>query len=323
MTDRSSALATAVFGTRDLEAATRFYSDIIGFEVASEVTATDTALTRHWHVPPGKTLRGALLQANGNDIGQILLLEVDGGDVPALRSPEERAFVGLFNINLYVKDIRTTTDMLKREGFTPWADPIIPAEVGPQGTTLELLFDGPDGVIINVVQLYGGDEDTVIGKLRADVEAVRFSARGSTTVATTTHTVADTHDAIAFYRTATGMQPILELDVGSPEANRMMGRPEHGTSHVTLMSSKELCGKVLCSHPTNYSVPNVTERTLLPGAGYWAHSFRIANVDKAIEATRAPVHSPANTVDVPGLGPRRAALVRCPGSGALTELIED
>jgi hypothetical protein len=105
-----------------------------------------------------------LLRASGIEIGQVLLVE--SGATTRIREPGDRTTRGLWNLNFYVDDIRQTTVALRRLGFAPWSDPVEHAMGGDTGAAIEVLFEAPDGVAINLVQPLGGPE-TFTGRIRS------------------------------------------------------------------------------------------------------------------------------------------------------------
>lgn len=324
MSANSASLSTVIIGSENIETALRFYRDFIGMDVAEGFDLEGPAFELHWQLPAGTKAEAVLLQAGDCAFGQVLLLNFKDAAAQRIRQKEDRSFVGLFNLNFYVDDVIAVAQDLNERGFDLWSQPAMPETPSDQGQVVEVLFEGPDGVVMNLVQLVGGDETTIIGKLRADVQAHGMTRTGFTPVATSSHIVAEADPAIEFYRDVLGMTAIMDVVMSSPETNAVLQRPEDGSTRFTLMSGNHMFGKVAVSNPMNYEVPSLVEKTLPPSIGYFGQSFVVNDlnqtIDKAIEIG-VSVFSPPTEIKVPGLGDRQAVVMRCPGSGALIELV--
>src|SRR6185295_2983433 len=120
---------------------------------------------RYWRVPAGTTARCAILGHGADPVGCIQLMDFSGAHRRQARPANLRRAVGLFNLNVYASDIQRDYDRLKAQGFQFWS---VPAHnnYGPVvGETMEAAFDGPDGVVINLIQLLTEDPKTVIGHI--------------------------------------------------------------------------------------------------------------------------------------------------------------
>ena len=65
-------------------------------------------------------------------------------------------------------------------------------------------------------------------------------------------------------------------------------------------------------------------RATPPNIGYLAQSFVVEDLDGACAQVKdlgGDIVTEAMDIDIPGMGLKRTALVTCPGSGALIELI--
>ena len=83
--------------------------------------------------------------------------------------------------------IKQDFDQLKSQGFEFWSEPAY-NNFGPAvGETMEGAFDGPDGVVINLVELMTKDPKTLIGNMHAFVTEYGRTSTGFTPVVTTAH----------------------------------------------------------------------------------------------------------------------------------------
>ncbi len=324
MSASGASLSTALIGSENIETALRFYRDFIGLDVAEGFDLEGPGFEMHWQLPAGTKAEAVLLRAEDCVYGQVLLLDFKDAAAQRIRQNGERSFVGLFNLNFYVEDVIAVAQDLKERGFDLWSQPVLPETPSDQGQVVEVLFEGPDGAVINLVQLVGGDETTVIGKLRSDVQAHGLTRTGFTPVATSSHIVTDAEPAIEFYRDILGMTAIMDVVMSGAETNEVLQRPDDASTRFTLMNGNHMFGKAAVSNPVNYEVPSLVKKATPPSIGYFAQSFVVSDlnqtIDKAVEIG-VPVFSAPTEVKVPGLGNRQAVVMRCPGSGALIEIV--
>src|SRR5262249_18583235 len=143
----------------------RFYRDAVGLAILADERWDGAAFERHWHLPPGSGARATLVGVPGRERGRVLLLEADAPHREQVRERDLRAFVGFNNLNFYSFDIRRSVAELREQGYEFWTD-AIGYEVGAEeGHATEALFEGPDGVIMNLVEPVG-TADTRIGRVR-------------------------------------------------------------------------------------------------------------------------------------------------------------
>jgi catechol 2,3-dioxygenase-like lactoylglutathione lyase family enzyme len=319
-----SSLSAAVLGVSKLETALAFYRDLLGLEASAEYTCRGDAFARHWNLPAGSEARAVML-ANGNSpVGRLLLMEFLTEGRTRVPPTDARTYRGFWNLNFYTDDLRALVAQLKARNVALWEDVISYNTMALSGGWLESVAVGPDGIAIALFELIA-DTGTTVGDVRAGVAPMPKTKRGTTQVATTSHCVADFGKAKAFYEKVLGMKALCDDVTDSAALNRLNGRPEDGRTRWGLMQGDNFLGKVMISHPLNYTVP---ERVLLaapPNIGYLAQSFEVDDLDAAAEACKeveADVFSPPLIMTYPGLGPRRTMVVRNPGSQGLTELVQ-
>ena len=185
----SAPVSVAVIGVEDLDRSLEFYAGTVGLTVAETRTWQGPDFERYWHVPGGTTARCVFLEHGADPVGRIQLMEFDAPDRKLVRSPDVRRATGLFNLNIYASDIQRDYANLKSQGYNFWSEPAH-NNFGPAvGETLEAAFDGPDGVVINLIELISGDPNTVIGHIIKFIDEYGRTPAGFTSVVTTAHSV--------------------------------------------------------------------------------------------------------------------------------------
>lgn len=318
-------LSAVIIGVKSLDAALDFYAGTLGLEVAARLTWQGPEFERYWHLPAGATARCAFLGQGADPVGRIQLMEFDAPDRKLVRPPEIRRATGLFNLNIYASDMEQDYAKLKAQGFNFWSQPAR-NNFGPAvGETLEAAFDGPDGVVINLIQLLSDDPKTVIGHITQFIEKYGRTPTGFTSVVTTAHGVLDMDKALAFYHGPLRMTLFIESVLKGPVTNRALCLPAESETRSVIVQGAHEYGKIALATPMNYTVPNLVPDAVAPNIGYLAQAFQVASLDEAAAASAAAgaaVYSAPMAIDLPGRGACRSMLVRNPGSGALQELFE-
>lgn len=321
----SAPVSAVVIGAKSLDDSLKFYSGTLGLEVTESRTWQGPDFERYWHLPAGSKARVAFLGQGADPVGRIQLMEFDAPNRKLVRPPEIRRATGLFNINIYAADMTKDYANLKGQGFNFWSQPAH-NNFGPYvGETLEAAFDGPDGVVINLIQLLSEDPKTVIGRIITYLNVYGRTPTGFTSVVTTAHGVLDMEKSLAFYYGPLKMTLFIESVLKGPETNRALCLPPHCETRSVLVQGAHEYGKIALATPMNYEVPNLVPDAVAPNIGYLAQSFQVANLTetaKACAAVGAEVYTAPMTIDLPGRGQRKAMIVRNPGSGALQELFE-
>ncbi|MDP6436958.1 MAG: VOC family protein [Gammaproteobacteria bacterium] len=323
----SAPVSVVVIGAENLDASLEFYSGTLGLEVAETWIWQGPEFERYWHVPEGTTARCALLEHGADPVGRIQLMEFDAPnhDRKLVRPSEIHRATGLFNLNIYSSDIDRDCEQLKSQGFNFWAEPLR-TDFGPAvGEIVEVAFDGPDGVVINLVQLLTEDPKTLSGSILHFIEGYGRTRTGFTSVATTSHGVIDMEKARAFYMGPLHMTLFMETVLEGAETNRTMDLAEDARTQSVFVQGDHEYGKIALSAPMNYEIPNLVPDAVPPNIGYLAQSFQVDDLDEAASACAATgveeFSAPVET-DLPGRGKCKTMLVRNPGSGALQELFQ-
>jgi catechol 2,3-dioxygenase-like lactoylglutathione lyase family enzyme len=322
-TDSGAPLDAAVIGVADIEHSTAFYRDQIGLDLLASGTVDDPATLAYWH--SAEPMRMALLGYGPDAVGRVMLLQFGSGGGVLIREPGERRATGLANLNFYTDDIHADYDRFRQLGFEFWSEPV-QHDFGPRvGTPIEVVFDGPDGVAINLVELITPDDATLIGEMRRFVAEYGRTDRGYTPVVTSAHNVQSIDAAVAFYERVLGMHVAIDEVLESAESNHFLGLESDARTHTVFVQGAHMFGKIALSQPLNYSVDSLVERAVAPNIGYLAQSFRVedlAAARAACDELGAAIYSDIAIPVSPGRNAARSLIVRNPGSGALQELYE-
>lgn len=316
-------VSAAIISVADLDKSLEFYAGTLGLEVSDSGTLDSEVCAGYWRAPAGVSARFAFLGYGADPVGRILLQEFSGGERRQIRMAGVKRAIGLFNLNIYSSDVRRDYQTLSEQGFEFWSEPNH-INFGPAvGEALEFAFEGPDGVVINLVELLSKDEQSMIGHLWHFVNGYGRTPTGFTPVATTAHTVLDMQKALDFYYGPLGMTTFSDAVIENEAANRMANLPADARTHSVLVQGDHEYGKVALAAPLNYEVASLVPDAVAPNIGYLAQSFAVRDLDEtaaACAAIGAEIYSATQTLTLPGRGECRAMLLRNPGSGALQEL---
>jgi catechol 2,3-dioxygenase-like lactoylglutathione lyase family enzyme len=323
--DFSAPVSVVTIGVGSLERSLEFYAGTIGLSVIEERDWGGADFSAYWQLPDGAAARTAFLSHGPDPVGRIQLLEFNAGDRKVVRPPDIRRASGLFNLNLYTSDIKADHARLKAQGFDMWGEPAY-NNFGPTvGETLEAAFDGPDSVVINMVELLTDDPKTLIGHIKHFVDDYGRTATGFTPVVTTAHSVDDMEKALAFYYGPLQMKLFIESVLEGEETNRALNLPDHYRTRSVLVQGGHEYGKIALAAPMNYEAESIVANAVPPNIGYLVQSFEVpdfAAAEQGCAELGVEIYSPAIDIELPGRGLCRAMLVRNPGSGALQEVFQ-
>ncbi|MCL6647740.1 MAG: VOC family protein [Chloroflexi bacterium] len=324
-----SPLRVAVIGVETLARSLAFYRDLIGLTVLATGQWEGEAFAHHWQLPAGSRAAFALLGFPGSPVGQVLLLQFDAPQREYVRRPGQDRQYGIWNLNFYTYDILAAAEMVARHGYALWSRPtthtLAPTAGAPAvGQPTEVLFEGPDGVIINLVEL-PESEGTRVGEMRRYLDQHGTTPTGFTEVVTSAHTVRDMAAAVRFYREVLGMGVLIDAVIASPVSNAFLHLPPEAQTHSVFVKGSHMFGKIALSQPLTYQPLDLVARAVPPNIGYLAMGFRVPDLAAAEEACRrlqVEFFSSPILLDLPGDGVCRAMVVRAPGSGALMQIAE-
>lgn len=321
----SAPVSVVVIGAENLDASLQFYADTLGLEVIETATWRGPEFERHWNLPAGSAAKCAFLGHGADPVGRIQLMEFDAKDRKLVRERELQRANGLLNLNIYTSDIFSDHGKLKAQGFNFWSEPSH-TDFGPGvGEIREVMCDGPDGIVINLVQLMTEDPKTLSGKILAFIEKYGRTHTGFTAVATTSHGVEDMEKATEFYYGPLKMTLFMDTVLEGAAYNKAIGLPEHAETHSVFVQGGHEYGKIALSSPMNYELPSLVPDAVAPNIGYLAQSFQVNDLDQVASECAdigVDILSVPQDLSLPGRGPCRAMVVRNPGSGALQEIFQ-
>jgi len=322
---RSVPVSAVIISVADLDKSLEFYAGILGLDITDSGTLSGAGFESYWQVAPGTIARFAFLASGADPVGCIQLMEFSGEDRKQIRAAGVKRATGLFNLNIYTSDVKRDYEQLSAQGYEFWSEPNH-INFGPAvGEAMEFAFEGPDGVVINLVELLSKDEESMIGHLWHFVNGYGRTSTGFTPVATTAHTVADIDKALEFYFGPLGMTTFSDAVIENEAANRMANLPADARTRSVLVQGSHEYGKIALAAPINYDVQSLVPDAVAPNIGYIAQAFEVEDLE-ATAAAAAAIGAEKFTAPVgitlPGRGECDAMLVRNPGSGALQELFQ-
>jgi catechol 2,3-dioxygenase-like lactoylglutathione lyase family enzyme len=321
----SAFVSVVVIGVENLETSLSFYAETLGLTVLESRTWEGAEFEQYWQVPAGTAARCAFLGYGADPVGRIQLMEFDAPKRKLIREPGIKRATGLFNLNIYTSDVKRDYAQLQAQGFEFWSEPNH-INFGPAvGEALEFAFDGPDGVVINLVELLSEDPKTMIGHLYHFVAGYGRTPTGFTPVVTTAHTVADMQKALDFYYGPLGMKLFADSVIEGEAANRMVNLSADAKTHSVLIQGSHEYGKIALAAPMTYEVPTLVPDAVAPNIGYLAQSFQVPDLNAVASACAeldVEIFTAAVQLDLPGRGSCQSMIVRNPGSGALQELFQ-
>lgn len=320
----ASTLGFSFIGVADLDRSLEFYRDIIGLDASPPVPWSERSLAEHWQAPHTEAAQTVLLGFPGSDVGRVVLVEFGGQRRREVREARERMWIGLGNLNFYTKDIEGAAKQLRSSGFDFWSDPVHYEMSEAVGSPTEVVFEAPDSVPVNLVQLVAGTA-TQTGEMAAFLDAHGMTRTGFTQVTTSAHYVRDIDAAVAFHDRVLGMKPLIDETLTGEGPNRLLSLPPDAKTRVVFVKGRHMFGKVALCAPLNYEAVDLAVFAEPPNIGYLAMGFDVADVSAAVSACRdlgAVVVADVHEVEFPHLGKRTAAVVRAAGSGGRYHLYE-
>lgn len=315
-----SPLHAAILSVWSLEESLSFYRDQLGMEVLGEADSKGSdEFSDFWGVS-GTASRSALLGASPDPVGRLLLVEFEASTRRQVRDDDIHRAYGLFNLNFYSADIERDSELFKQRGFDFWSDPVRHDFTADVGQPIEVIFNGPDGVAINLVELATRDPATRIGQMRAYVDGHGRTQKGFTPVVTTSHVARDLDEAARFYTDVLDCGILIDEELNSPESNRFLRLAPESRTRVKFIQGNHMFGKIALSEPVNYDCASLIEAAVAPNVGYIAQDFLVRDVGAAValaERAGATIVRFPTQVSLPGLGTVTSAMVKNPGSGAL------
>ncbi|MDX2223731.1 MAG: VOC family protein [Rhodospirillaceae bacterium] len=320
-----SPLSVAVIGVEDMAKSLAFYRDTIGLTAHPQETWAGESFEKLWRLPPGSRAEAVFLELPGVPVGRVLLLQFDAKQRKRIRPNDAPRAFGLVNLNFYTDDIHADSKKLAAMGYKFWSEPMHYNLSSSAGAPTEVIFDGPDSVAINLVELTSTDPATRVGQMRAYVQAHGRTPTGYTPVVTSSHCARNVKKAAEFYQTVLKSGILIDEIMASPQQNHFLRLPEKAKTAVKFIQGNHMFGKIALSQPINYPCHDLVPAAVPPNIGYIAQVFVVkdlAAAEAACAALRCEVFAPRMELDVPGLGRVGSLIVRNPGSGALQQIVQ-
>jgi len=320
-----SPLSVAVVGVEAMEQSLAFYRDLIGLTASAPQTWEGQAFEKLWHLPPGSKATAVFCELPGVAVGRVLLLEFNATKRKHIRPPDAARAFGLVNLNFYTDHIVEDSKTFAAKGYKFWSEPAHYNLSGKAGAPTEVVFDGPDSMAINLVELTSSDPNTRVGQMRAYVKQHGRTPTGYTPVVTTSHCARNISKAVDFHIQVLKSGVLIDEVMSSPVQNHFLRLPEKAKTAVKFLQGNHMFGKVALSQPLNYPCVDLVPAAIAPNIGYIAQVYVVKNINEAkaaCEASRCEVYTPLMDINMPGVGACTSYIVRNPGSGALQQLIQ-
>ena len=318
-----SALGISFIGVAHMERSLEFYRDVIGLTVTEASPWSGESLAAQWQCSSRLEAEAVLATYPGSRVGRVMLLRFHSDSRQEVRAGRETTWIGLGNLNFYNNHIHETAVRLSASGYRFWSEPTTYEMNKAVGSPTEVVFEAPDSVPVNLVQLVRGTK-TQTGEMASFLDSHGMTPTGFTQVVTSAHYVRDMNSAVEFHRRVLGMEPLIDAILDRPEQNNFLNLPADARTHVVFVKG-HMFGKVALCAPLNYECVDLTGRAEAPNIGYLAMGFEVPDIDEAIDRTRslgAEITAEPRDIDLPHLGRLRGAVVRAPGSGARYHLYE-
>lgn len=304
-----------VAGVSDLEAATRVYREVAGYDLLWRGRLGDDLLAA-WQLAAPARGRQALVGNPRAGFGYLRLVRFEGVPQVQVRS-SARPFDtgGLFNVNMLVKDIDGVFDALRRHGFQGHADPSRYQLFGR--LYAGALLRGPDGEVIHL--LSRGD--------RGYEDMPPFDAASH--ILNATQMVEDFDESVAFCEERLGWHKRWEASPRWAEDGRNnMGLPE---SLVLSGTVKERAASfALCKDCTGGTVEifafegirgrDYSDGAQPPNLGLLMYVMSVPDLRGYLAEIAARGVEPLvrlREAELPPYGPVELAVVRAPGGSWL------
>jgi len=142
----------------NMERSVSFYRDILGFRQTLDMPLGSPSLERLLRLRPGTTGRSVILQQGLSTIGEVELVQFS--PAPSVPTPAKGAGgLGAFLLSFEVRgeELAAVYQRLLEQGIVCYSEPQV-VELPKFGAMRAVIFEDPDGQMIELIQLPSADE---------------------------------------------------------------------------------------------------------------------------------------------------------------------
>jgi lactoylglutathione lyase len=142
----------------DMERSIAFYRDVLGFRVTLDMPLRSPGLERLLRLQPGTTGRSVIMQQGLSLVGEVELVQFS--PAPSTPTPAKGAGgLGAFLLSFAVRDeeLADVYQRLLAKSIACYSEPQV-IELKGYGAIRAVIFEDPDGQLIELVQLPSAEE---------------------------------------------------------------------------------------------------------------------------------------------------------------------